>query len=339
MPDLSPQDPGPLPRILVVDDSPDSLWLMSQLLEGRYQVLQAASGQEALALANLDPAPDLLLLDIVMPDMDGYEVLRRLRQVPRTAGIPVAFMTSLTEREQQVLGRELGAIDYLTKPVDVREVIQRVESHVGARRRARRLEVLGERLARSLSPGEWETLFRGTAEPSVELVEAPVCLVLVCAAALNGTQEERQAMRANLAALAARHGGALDRFERDASVLIFDEPAAALNAARALQRHGEGLRMVLHDVHAELARFAGPEGIERTLLGGEAERLALACADAGPGITLTPAAYAALRGELGTADSQVVFTSRWVGAELTQGRLLAYSAAAPRGHVEPATVD
>jgi putative two-component system response regulator len=113
---------------------------MSQLLEGRYEVLQAASGQEALAVAAQEPVPDLMLLDIVMPDMDGYEVLRRLRQQPRTAGIPVAFMTSLSEREQQVLGRELGAVDYLTKPVDVREVIERVEAHVRGRQHARRME-------------------------------------------------------------------------------------------------------------------------------------------------------------------------------------------------------
>lgn len=332
MPAASPHAPGLLPRILVVDDSPDSLWLMSQLLEGRYEVLQAASGQEALATVAQDPVPDLLLLDIVMPDMDGYEVLRRLRQQPRTAGIPVAFMTSLTEREQQVLGRELGAIDYLTKPVDVREVIQRVEAHVQGRQQARRMEVLGERLARHLSPGEWQDLFHGETAGSLEFVQLPLCLLWVTAAPLNGSAGERAEFQAQLAQLAARHGGGLDAFERDATVLLFDEPAAALQAALELQqgcpRHG--VRLALHDVRADLARFEHRMAPQRTLVGGEMERLVREYGPPGAGLGISPSAYAALRAELGgPLPGPVVFTARWEGEAVVQGQIVPLHPAQP----------
>lgn len=324
----SPQAPGPLPRILVVDDSPTSLWLMSQLLEGRYAVLQAASGQEALTLAAQEPAPDLMLLDIVMPDMDGYEVLRRLRQQPRTAGIPVAFMTSLTEREQQVLGRELGAVDYLTKPVDVREVIERVEAHVRGRQHARRMDVLGERLARHLSSGEWQDLFHGDSAGSLEFVQVPLCLLLVAAAPLNGAAGERADFLAHLAELAGRHGGTLDVFERDATVLLFDEPANALRAALDLQgscpRHG--VRLMLHDLRAELARFEHRQAAQRTLVGGEVERLVRELGPPGAGLSVSPPAYAALRTELGHAQGDVVFSARWLGESVVQGQLMAFDA-------------
>jgi adenylate cyclase len=310
-----PADHGPLPRILVVDDSPDSLWLMSQLLEGRYQVLQAASGREALALANAEPSPDLMLLDIVMPDMDGYEVLRRLRQQPRTASIPVAFMTSLTQQEQQVLGRELGAVDYLTKPVDVREVTRRVEAHVRARQHARRLEVLGERLARHLQPDEWRRLFDGDAENAIEFAHIPLCLLLVQAAPLNGSAADREAFLAELAERAAAHGGALDRFERDATALLFEQPADALAAAKALHaRHAAlGLRLGLHDLQAQVASFHSDRGVERTLVGSEAELARIATEASRSAIAITPSAYAALRQELQACHETLVLGVRWQG--------------------------
>ncbi|MEJ7929987.1 response regulator [Ramlibacter sp. AN1015] len=321
-----PPSAAPLPRILVVDDSPDSLWLMSQLLEGRYHVLQAASGQEALCLAATEPAPDLLLLDIVMPDMDGYEVLRRLRQQPRTASIPVAFMTSLSEREQVVLGRELGAVDYLTKPVDVREVIARVEAHVSQRQHARRMEVLGERLARHLSPGQWEDLFHGARAPSIRFAHQPLMLLLVQSAALNGSTSEREAFRGELALLALQFGGELDRFERESTVLLFDEPASALKALRAMQQRHDprGLRLALHDMQAEVARFEGPGGLERTLVGGEAERVRQAAEEARGGVVaISPAAYAALRDELAQSHPGEVFTARYTGPAIDSGKLSA----------------
>src|SRR6266498_343773 len=107
-----------VPRILVVDDMPDNLFLMNGLFEDRYEVIQAPSGKEALKIVMSSNPPDMVLLDIMMPDMDGYEVLRRIRQHPPTAIIPVIFLTALATQQDERLGMDLGAIDYLTKPVD-----------------------------------------------------------------------------------------------------------------------------------------------------------------------------------------------------------------------------
>jgi adenylate cyclase len=131
-----------VPRILVVDDMPDNLFLMHGLFEGRYDVVQASSGKEALQVVMSSNPPDMVLLDIMMPDMDGYEVLRRIRQHPPTANIPIVFLTALATRQDERLGMDLGAVDYFTKPVDPELVMRRLEAHVRATVHARRLEAL-----------------------------------------------------------------------------------------------------------------------------------------------------------------------------------------------------
>ena len=88
-----------VPRILVVDDMPDNLFLMNGLFEDRYQVVQAPSGKDALTIVMSENPPDMVLLDIMMPDMDGYEVLRRIRQHPPTANIPIIFLTARASQQ------------------------------------------------------------------------------------------------------------------------------------------------------------------------------------------------------------------------------------------------
>ena len=102
--------------ILVVDDMPDNITLLSSILSGSYKVKAANSGLRALKIAFSD-APDIILLDIMMPGIDGYEVCRELKADPRTRHIPVIFITALGEIEDETLGFELGAVDYITKPV------------------------------------------------------------------------------------------------------------------------------------------------------------------------------------------------------------------------------
>ena len=118
------------PTILVVDDTPDNLILMSDLLTGDYQVKVANGGERALAIATSDSPPDLILLDIMMPGMDGYEVCRRLKCDDRTANIPVIFLTAKSEEEDEKKGLELGAVDYITKPISPPIVMARVKNHL-----------------------------------------------------------------------------------------------------------------------------------------------------------------------------------------------------------------
>jgi putative two-component system response regulator len=116
--------------ILIVDDTPANLALMNGLLKGHYVTKVANSGERALQIASTLPFPDLILLDIMMPGMDGYEVCRRLKADPATADIPVIFLTAKSDVESEQLGFDVGCVDYITKPVSPPIVMARVKTHL-----------------------------------------------------------------------------------------------------------------------------------------------------------------------------------------------------------------
>jgi putative two-component system response regulator len=118
------------PIILIVDDTPENLALMSALLRDEYTVKVANSGQRALKIAHAEVLPDLILLDVMMPQMDGYEVCRQLKLDPRTRDIPVIFITAQSGIEYERHGLELGAVDYIAKPVSPPIVLARVRNHL-----------------------------------------------------------------------------------------------------------------------------------------------------------------------------------------------------------------
>ena len=126
--------------ILLVDDNPTNLQVLFQTLEGAgCKLLIAKNGNGALAIAD-KALPDLILLDIMMPDIDGYEVCRQLKAKPATADIPVIFLSALGETEDKVKGLQLGAVDYITKPFQPDEVIARVNTHLTIHRLKREVE-------------------------------------------------------------------------------------------------------------------------------------------------------------------------------------------------------
>ena len=129
-------DRGNSDVVLIVDDVPDNLSVLHDALdESGYTVLIATSGEAALQRA-LQALPDVVLLDAMMPGMDGFEVARRLKAMPQTAHIPILFMTGLTETEHLVAALECGAVDYVTKPIKPKEVLARMGVHLaGARER------------------------------------------------------------------------------------------------------------------------------------------------------------------------------------------------------------
>lgn len=118
------------PVILVVDDTPENLLLMNELLRDEYKVKGANSGAKALQLAQTAPIPDLILLDIMMPEMDGYEVCTRLKAEPKTQDIPVIFVTACSETEDEEHGLACGAVDYLSKPISPPIVCARIRTHL-----------------------------------------------------------------------------------------------------------------------------------------------------------------------------------------------------------------
>jgi putative two-component system response regulator len=118
------------PTILVVDDTPDNLALMSGLLRDSYKVKVANSGERALKQVQGDAKPDLILLDIMMPGLSGYDVIAELRANPETRNIPVIFLTAMSAAEDEKKGLELGAADYITKPISPPIVMARVKTQL-----------------------------------------------------------------------------------------------------------------------------------------------------------------------------------------------------------------
>jgi signal transduction histidine kinase len=155
MPDLGASSgaagPGPLPgwvpSILVVDDTPANLELLSNLLQAwGYEPRPVLSGRQALAAARAEP-PDLILLDVRMPEMDGLEVCAQLKADAALKDIPVIFITALTETADKIKAFALGAVDYVTEPFQAEEVRARVEAHLEIRRQQRALQQAYDRLA------------------------------------------------------------------------------------------------------------------------------------------------------------------------------------------------
>ncbi len=132
--------------IMLVDDSVDNLTLLSEILKPQYDILTATDGLKALQLLQTSKRPDLILLDIIMPGMDGFEVCRRLKDNHQTAEIPVIFITGLIEREQIIRGFETGAQDYVTKPFYPPELLARVKTHIELKLRNEQLKSLNATL-------------------------------------------------------------------------------------------------------------------------------------------------------------------------------------------------
>jgi len=128
-------------RILIVDDTPANIRILQEILGDKHEILFATSGREALDLIAQRP-PDLILLDVMMPGMDGYEVCRKLKANPSTRNIPVIFITALDDEQDETRGLEVGGIDYITKPISPPIVRARVRNHLELKRYRDTLEHL-----------------------------------------------------------------------------------------------------------------------------------------------------------------------------------------------------
>ncbi len=126
-------------RILIVDDTPENIDVLNNLLKNHKRII-ALSGNDALKILDRGTKPDLILLDIIMPGLDGFETCRRIKENPETADIPIIFMTSLDDTVNKVKGFEFGAVDYVTKPFEPLELLKRVETHLKIRGLQSKLE-------------------------------------------------------------------------------------------------------------------------------------------------------------------------------------------------------
>lgn len=147
------------PIILIVDDQTANLDVLRGILKSNYKILATTSGKQALKIAQ-HKQPDLILLDIMMPELDGYQVCKALKDNPSTAKIPVIFITAMIEHENEFTGLELGAVDYLTKPVNADIVKQRIKNHLELYDRRRQLESEVEKRTAKIEASRMEIIHR-----------------------------------------------------------------------------------------------------------------------------------------------------------------------------------
>ncbi len=145
--------------VLVVDDEPYNVSFLETVLGIDYHVMTAINGSKALEIAASEP-PDLILLDLMMPDMDGYEVCRRLKSNPLTRSIPVIFVTTVGSMENETMGFEVGAVDYVTKPISLPILQARVRTHLALSDQNRMLEVKVKERTRELAESRMEIIRR-----------------------------------------------------------------------------------------------------------------------------------------------------------------------------------
>ncbi|KAB0300923.1 two-component system response regulator [Vibrio fortis] len=146
------------PTVLVIDDTPSNLDVLTGILKDTYQVKVAINGHIGIKIAKTVPQPDLILLDIMMPDIDGFEVCRQLKLQPNTAHIPIIFVTAKIDPEDEVKGLSLGAVDYLTKPITPQIALQRVKTHIALYDQQRALFSQVKEKTREINLGKLETL-------------------------------------------------------------------------------------------------------------------------------------------------------------------------------------
>ncbi|MCB2183167.1 MAG: response regulator [Desulfobulbaceae bacterium] len=145
-------------RILFVDDIPANIRILVEVLKEDYDVVFADNGQEGIKIAASDPQPDLILLDIMMPEMNGYEVCEKLKSDKKTSDIPVMFVTALTDDEEEEKGLKLGAVDYIKKPFSMGIVKSRVKTHLdlkhhrdSLKKQTEELAILNEQLEKEIA--------------------------------------------------------------------------------------------------------------------------------------------------------------------------------------------
>ena len=255
-------------KILVVDDTPMNVKLLADLLSAKgYAVVTAAAGPEALTRVN-EEHPDLVLLDVMMPGMSGYDVCRKIRESPDTAMLPVVMVTALDPGQERAKGLEAGADDFLTKPINQLELLARVRSLLRVKHyhdavealnrnlesrvaeQVAQLERLG-RLKRFFSPTLAEAIVSGGAEDPLRSHRREITVVFIdlrgfTAFAESSEPEEVMSVlreyHAEMGRLIVSHEGTLERFTGDGMMVFFNDPVVLENPSERAVRMALAMR-------------------------------------------------------------------------------------------------
>jgi adenylate cyclase len=286
--------------ILIVDDTPENVDVLAGVLREHYQIKVALNGPKALKIAQSDPAPALILLDVMMPEMDGYQVCLQLQADERTRRIPVIFVTAQSEVEDGAQGFGLGAVDYITKPVNPAIVLARVRTHLALKHSLRKLEDLSLKLARYLPRQVYQSIFEGRQDARIGCSRKKLTVffsdIVGFVNETEGIEPEDFTFILNgylnrMAQVVSKHGGTLDKFIGDAVLVFFGDPESngvaedaaacvwmALEMKEAIVelnrewlakgiRQGFEVRMGISTGFATVGNFGSDERMEYTIIG------------------------------------------------------------------------
>jgi adenylate cyclase len=222
-----------VPNILIVDDTPENIQVLAGILKKSYKIKVANSGENALKIAFAEPYPDLILLDVMMPEMDGFEVCKRLKSDARTVEIPVIFVTAKGEVEDEAKGFDIGAMDYITKPVSPPIVEARVKTQLDLLANQRKLKGLSDKLSKYLSPQIYQSIFSGKQEADINAKRKKLTvffsdIVQFTNRTENLEPEDLTRLLNNyfskMAKIVFKYGGTLDKYIGDAVMVFFGDP-------------------------------------------------------------------------------------------------------------------
>ncbi len=342
--------------LLLVDDTPANIDILSGILRKFYHLRIATSGPKALELAAKDSPPDLVLLDVMMPGMDGYEVCRRLKADARTRDVPVIFLTAMTQAEDEAKGFETGAVDYIHKPITPAIVLARVRTQLELRDIRRELEAqnarlqgLSGQLSKYLSPQVYQSIFSGARDSSLKGHRKKLTIFFSDIKDFTSTTEAMSPEDltyllnkyfTEMSTIALAHGATIDKFVGDAMLMFFGDPEtrgvkedalACVEMAIAMQRRMRDLqnmwrekgydnpfqvRIGINTGFCNVGNFGSESRMDYTIIGAEVNLAARLQQGADPGSILLSYETYALVRDRYEADECRPITAKGIAREI-----------------------
>ncbi len=304
--------------VLVVDDNKTNIDILVDALHSEYEVSVAMDGKSALQIVNTNP-PDLILLDIMMPDIDGYEVCRRIKSEPKTSGIPIIFITSMSEIQNKTRGLELGAVDYITKPFEAMDVKARVKTHLSLMLANKKLHQLSSQLSKYVSSEVTQSIMDGKTEAIIKSSRKKLSVFFSDIVGFSKKTEllepEDMTILLNkyfdrMESIIRKYNGTLDKYMGDAIMVFFGDPTtkgaqedalSCVKMALEMQKqvrdlsvewdeHGLGItlqiRIGIFTGYCTVGNFGSEKQMDYTIIGNPVNAASRLESAAGPGETL-----------------------------------------------------